>query len=288
MIKKLIIPAAGYGTRFLPWTKSMPKEMLPIIDRPVIEFVIREAVESGITQIILVTSSNKHSVEDYFDYNKELETQLKEAGKDHQICDIKEVADLAKLIIVRQKEQLGNGHAVLQAKEIVNHEPFLVAWGDEFMIATPPSLRQLIEVYNKYNATTIRVIESHDKTHADRYAFIEGEEIEPGVYKVKKIIEKPGQDNMPSNLASIGGYAFAPEFMEILSRQEKGKGNEIWLADAIEKLLESGQPVYAKRIDGEYFDCGNKLDYLKTIVINGLKRDDLGKEFDEFLRDMIK
>jgi len=285
VIKKLIIPAAGYGTRFLPWTKSMPKEMLPIIDRPVIEYVIRDAVLSGIKQIILITSSKKHSVEDYFDYNIELERQLFDAGKKHQIKGIKEMADLAQFIIIRQKQQLGNGHAVLQAKDIVGDEPFAVAWGDEFIDSEKPNLRQLFDVYNKYQATTIRVIKSKNKEDADRYAFIDAKEVEKDVFRVKKIIEKPGVGKTPSDLASIGGYVFPAKIMKALAKQQKGKNGEIWLVDAIEQMLEKGEPVYAKLVDGDYHDCGNKDDYLKAIVLSALKRKDVSKEFARFLKE---
>lgn len=287
-IKKLIIPVAGYGTRYLPYTKAAPKEMLPIVDKPVIQLICEEAVKAGIEQIILVTGANKRAIEDHFDYNFELEYKLQQAGKTEQYEDIRRIARMARFIYVRQKEPLGNGHAILQARELVDDEPFAVVWGDEFHVAEKPHLEQLIDVYKKYQKPVISLIKSPEDKHAsycNSYGCADSEELEDGTYKIKNIIEKPGVEKAPSNLFSMGGYIFTPRIMEILAETEPGKGGEIWLADALARAVKEDE-VYGKLIESKYYDTGSKLGFLQATVDSALKRDDLKDEFKKYLSEL--
>src|SRR5947209_5829169 len=241
-VRKAVIPAAGYGTRFLPVTKSVPKEMLPIVDRPVIQYVIEEAVASGIDQICIVTSSSKFSLEEYFDYNYELESRLKAAGKQKEYEEIRRVADQAAFYFVRQKEQLGNGHAVLCAREFVADEPFAVLWGDDFVYAEPPRTQQLLNVYTRHGGSVITAFRSTHPDDLRKYGVVRGQPVEPGVTRVEGVVEKPGPEKAPSNLASIGGYVFTPAIMPILENLAPAQGGEIWLVDAI------NQPAQQRRV----------------------------------------
>lgn len=285
-ITKLIIPVAGYGTRFLPFTKAMPKEMIPIVDKPVIQQICEDAVESGITDIILITGSNKRAIEDHFDFNFELETKLQEAGKSEQYEEIRRVARMARFAYVRQKEPKGNGHAVLQAKQFVEKEPFVVVWGDEFHVATPPQIKQLIDTYDKYQKPVITLIRSPKDQHADycsKYGCVDATEVEPGIYKINSVVEKPKPEDAPSDLFSLGGYVLTPRIMEILAQTEPGKGGEIWMVDALDQAIKEGE-VYGKLIDSQYFDIGSKIGFLKATVDAGLKREDTRDEFREYLK----
>lgn len=267
-IRKAIIPVAGYGTRFLPYTKAVPKEMLPIIDKPIIQFVVEEAVASGIEDIIFVTASGKQNIENYFDYNLELEQFLKEKGKTDLSHDLRKIADMAKFFYVRQKEPLGNGDAVLQAKPFVGDQPFVVMWGDEFFEGDVPPTAQLIEAYDKLKAPVLNVVESpKDDFDAwcSRYGCLDGIEVEPTIYKINRIVEKPSPPSAaPSHFFAIGRYLLTPEIFEYIENLAPGKGGEIWLVDAITNYNKE-HPVYAKVAEKTtYWDTGNKQNYAKA------------------------
>lgn len=285
-IRKLVIPVAGLGTRFLPATKAQPKEMLPVVDKPIIQYVVEDAVKSGITDIIMVTGPSKRAVEDHFSPNYELVNLLKKQGKESVAEEVKKIADMANFIFVRQKGPYGNGTPVLCAKNIVGNEPFAVMWGDEFFY-TPrkPQLQQLIEVYEKYGdpvITTCKVSNEDTK----KYGIIDALEVESGVYKVKKIIEKPGPEKAPSNLAILGGFVLTPDIFEALEKTKLGKDGELWLADAHEKVLKT-RPYYACLVDGTYYDTGSKLGYLKANVDFALLDKNLSKDFRDYLKSVV-
>jgi UTP--glucose-1-phosphate uridylyltransferase len=282
-VRKAVIPAAGYGTRFLPVTKAVPKEMLPIVDRPVIQYVVEEAVASGIEQICIVTSASKFSLEEYFNYNYELESRLKTAGKLKEFEEIRRVADQASFYYVRQKEQLGNGHAVLCAREFIGDEPFAVLWGDDFVSAEPPRARQLLDVYERHGGSVITVFQSTNPEDTKKYGIVQGRQVEPGVTRVESVVEKPGSEKAPSNLASIGGYIFTPAILPILEKLAPAQGGEIWLVDAINQLAQQA-PVFACEYrHGRYYDCGNKLEWLKANIEFALRRPELADGLREYL-----
>lgn len=286
-IRKIVIPVAGYGTRFLPFTKSIPKEMLPIVDRPVIQYIVEEAVEAGIEEIILITGYSKRAIEDYFDYNLELDYALEKAGKTEQRQLIREVSDIARFVYVRQKEQLGNGHAILQAKDIVGDEPFIVMWGDEIFQGKPTKLQQIIEVYKEKQAPVIFCMQRREPWDYDRYGYIRiKEECGDGLFRIEDLMEKPGVDKAPSPYASIGCYVLTPDIFPLLESQQPSEGGEIVLADALNSLAHQ-RPVYAKEGSNlKYFDCGNKLEYLKAVVEYALDREDLGEDFRHYLKNL--
>jgi len=280
-VRKAVIPAAGYGTRFLPVTKASPKEMLPIVDKPVIQYVVEEAVEAGIEEIIFITSSNKRALEDHFDYNFELEEQLRRSGKDKELKEIRSISDMARFVYVRQKEAKGNGHAVLMAKDLIGDEPFLVLWGDEFLSCNPGRSNQLVDAYQKTQASVITVIKTTDPADTNKYGYIEAQKIN-GLYKIKHLIEKPGPEKAPSNLASIGGYVFTPTIMSILENLPE-KNGEIWLADAIDRLAQT-EPVYAcELVDASYYDSGSKFGFIKANIDFGLKHPETKQALLEYL-----
>lgn len=286
-IRKLVIPVAGYGTRFLPFTKSIPKEMLPVVDKPVIQYIVEEAVEAGIEEIILITGYSKRAIEDYFDYNLELEVLLERSGKEAQRKLIRDISDMAKFIYVRQKEQLGTGHAILQAREVVGNEPFVVMWGDEVYQGKPSKLQQLCQSYEQHPQPTLFVMERTAPADYDRYGYVRiNQDLGDGIFKVDEVVEKPGQAAAPSPYASLGCFILTPEIFEILENQQPGKNGEIWLSEAINTLAHQGQ-VLARKAEGlTYFDCGNKFEYLKAVVEFALERDDLGGDFRAYLKGL--
>ena len=284
-VRKLIIPVAGYGTRFLPATKAQPKEMLPVVDKPVVQYIVEEAVKAGIEDIILVTGSSKRAVEDHFDYNYELQSWLKKQGKEEQREEIKRIADMANFIYIRQKGPYGNGTPVLCAEKIIGSEPFMVAFGDDlFLGKKKPHLAQLMEVYNKYGDPVLTAVET-TKEGTSRYGIIDGKEIEPNTFQVNTLVEKPGPEKAPSLLASIGGYLLTPDIFQVLKNTKLGKGGELWLTDAI-ATLSKDRPLYARRFEGEYFDLGSKLGWLQANVTLGLRHEELKKPFSKFLRTL--
>jgi UTP--glucose-1-phosphate uridylyltransferase len=283
-IRKAVIPAAGLGTRFLPATKAVPKEMLPIVDVPVIQLIVEEAVESGIEEIVIITSAAKRSIEDHFDYAFELERRLAEAGKHADVERIRAVAELARFVYVRQGEPLGNGHAVLCAREVIGHQPFAVLWGDDLARAQPPVCRQLVDVYERHRGSVLAVM-AVDEAELSQYGVIAAERMNGRTHRVKGLVEKPPPGRAPSNLAAVKEYVLTPEIFDILQDTPRGQGGEIWLADAINQLAER-QPVFAYEFVGERYDPGNRLGFLKATVEYALARDDLGSEFRAYLRSL--
>lgn len=287
-ITKALIPAAGFGTRFLPQTKAMPKEMLPVVDKPVIQYVVEEIVESGVKDIIIVTGSNKRAIEDHFDNpSEDLVQNLVNGGKEKILEEIKKISEMANFIYIRQKGPYGNGTPVLAGEAVIEDEPFAVLWGDEFISAKPPRLAQMIEVYEKYGGIVISGVKIEKKEDLRRYGIADLEPVEGNVFKIKSIVEKPDPELAPSNIATHGAYILPPEIFSALKRVQPGKGGEIWLVDAINLLRDEGMPVYAVVVkDATYYDTGNKLDYLKTVVEHGITHEEFGEEFKEFLKSL--
>lgn len=287
-INKLIIPAAGWGTRFLPQTKAMPKEMLPVLDKPVIQYVVEEGVASGIKDIIIITGWHKRAIEDHFDRSFELEKHLEKNGKEKELAQIKKIATLANFIYIRQKSELyGNAVPVLAARAVIGKEPFAVMWGDEFIIAKPPRLAQMLNAYKKYKGAIISAVRIESKDKLSHYGIADMERVEKSVFKIKKIVEKPSPTEAPSNLATHGAYILPPEIFEIISNLQPGRKGEIWLTDAINELIKSGFPVYACEIkNAKYYDTGNKFEYLKTVVEFALSSPDFSREFKKYLRGL--
>lgn len=286
-IKKVVIPAAGWGTRFLPETKSMPKEMLPIVDRPVIQYVVEEAVAAGIKDVIIITGYYKRAIEDYFDKSFELEMHLKNSGKIEELEYLEKITHLANFIYIRQKGKLyGNAVPVLSSEPAVGKEPFIVMWGDEFIKSNPPRLTQMIEAYQKHPGVIISSLRV-DKNDVSRYGIVDVDPVENNLFRIKKIVEKPSPEDAPSNLAALGAYILPPEIFDIIRNLKPGKKGEIWLTDAINVLINSNYPVYACEIqNGKYYDMGNKLAYLKAVIEFGLKRPEFSAELKEYLKKL--
>lgn len=280
-VRKAVIPAAGLGTRFLPATKAMAKEMLPIVDKPTIQFIVEEALKSGIEDILIVTGKAKRPIEDHFDANLELETNLKEKHKDELLKLVEETTDI-NLHFVRQKHPLGLGHAVLQAKAFVGNEPFVVMLGDDLMEDEIPLTKQLMLDYENTHASTIAVMEvPEDETH--KYGIINpGEEVEEGLFNVKNFVEKPKLGEAPSNLAIIGRYLLTPEIFSVLEQQEPGAGGEIQLTDAIDTLNKT-QRVFAHEFKGIRYDVGDKFGFMKTSIEYGLKHPEVQENLKEYI-----
>jgi len=285
-IRKLVIPVAGLGTRFLPATKAQPKEMLPVVDKPIIQYVVEDAVKSGITDIIMVTGPSKRAVEDHFSPNYELINLLKKQGKHEMAEEVKKIADLANFIFIRQKGPYGNGTPVLCAKDVVGDEPFAVMWGDEFFYCPKkPQLKQLIDVYEKYGDPVITAHNTNDEG-TTKYAIIDGVKVENGVYQVKKLVEKPGPEKAASRIAALGGFVLTPDIFEALENTKLGKGGELWLQDANAKVLKK-RPYYACLVDGTYYDTGSKLGYLQANVDFALRDPKLSKDFRKYLKSVL-
>jgi UTP--glucose-1-phosphate uridylyltransferase len=285
-IRKAVIPAAGFGTRFLPQTKAMPKEMLPIVDKPVIQYVVEEIVASGITDIVMITGWHKRSVEDHFDYPFELEKRLEEAGKEKELAEVRRIADMANFIYVRQKGPYGNATPVLCAKSVIGNEPFAVLWGDEFIYAKPPRLKQMIDVYEEYGSAVISGVRIPDKKDLSRYGIADVKRVKDNVFEIKNIVEKPDPDKAPSNLAAHGAYILPPEIFPIIENLKAGRGGELWLPDAIDQLLKI-EKVYACEIkNAKYYDTGNKFEYLKTVIEFALEHPEINGELKAYLRGL--
>ena len=287
-ITKVVIPAAGFGTRLLPQTKAMPKEMLPVVDKPLIQYVVEEAANSGVNNIIIITGANKRAIEDHFDVpNEDLIKNLMAGNKEHILNKIRKIADMANFIYIRQKGPYGNGTPILAAEPVIEDEPFAVLWGDEFIYSTPPRLKQMIDVYEKYGGVVISGVKIDKKEDLKRYGIAELEHVTGNVHKIKRIVEKPNPDEAPSNIATHGGYILPPDIFSALKRVKPGKGGEIWLTDAINLLKDEGIPVYTVVIEnGQYFDTGNKFEYLKTVVEFALQHDETKEEFKHFLKGL--
>jgi len=283
---KAIIPAAGHGTRFLPATKAQPKEMLPLVDKPAIQFVVEEAVASGIDDILIITGRGKRAIEDHFDRSVELELILKEKGKNDLLAEMEHIADLADIHFIRQKEAKGLGHAILCAEKHVNDEPFVVLLGDDIVHSKVPCTKQIINWYQKYDAPVIAV-EEVPKHMIESYGIVDGEEVEKSIYLIKDLVEKPKPEDAPSNLGIIGRYVLTPQIFDALKKTKKGKGGEIQLTDAL-RILNQAQKMYACDFEGVRYDLGNKIDYLKATVDYALMRDDLSSEFRQYLKSIKK
>lgn len=283
-ITKAVFPAAGLGTRFLPATKASPKEMLPLVDKPLIQYVIEEAVSSGIEEVVLVTGRGKRSIEDHFDVAFELEEDLKAKGKHKLLSEVQRIAEMVTFCYIRQKKALGLGHAVLTAKRVVGNDPFAVLLGDDIIDAEVPALKQMIQVYQRYPAT-ILAIQKVPKSQTQHYGIIDGKKLEDGVYLVNDLVEKPMPDEAPSNLAIIGRYILTPEIFTAIERTKPGKGGEIQLTDSL-RLLGKEQPIYAYEFQGKRHDAGDKLGFLKATVEYGLKNKEFGKEFRNYLQKL--
>ncbi|MFZ5391258.1 MAG: UTP--glucose-1-phosphate uridylyltransferase [Patescibacteria group bacterium] len=284
-IKKVIIPVAGFGTRFLPATKAQPKEMLPVVDKPILQYMVEEAVASGIEDIIIVTNFNKRAAEDHFDHLPELENWLLKQGKQKAFEQISQIADLANFIYIRQKGPYGNGTPVLCAKHVIGQEPFAVVWGDDLLIGEPPRLKQLIDVYKQYGSPVVTGYEVDDEG-TKHYGILKTKPLTEDVFEVQGIVEKPGPTEAPSRLASLGGYILTPDIFNILENTSLGRDKELWLVDAIEALRQH-RPIFAKKVQGTYYDVGSKLGWLKANVDLALNHPDIKDDFKKYLSEKI-
>ena len=282
IIRKAVFPAAGLGTRFLPATKAQPKEMLPLVDKPIIQYGVEEALASGVDNIILVTGRGKNAIEDHFDVSVELETFLEARGKTELLAEIRKISNLINFSYVRQGEPLGLGHAVLVTRNLVGDEPFAVILGDDVIDATPPALQQMIDVFNEMQGPVL-AIERVPKSDVSAYGIIDGEEVKPGVYRIKDMVEKPPRDEAPSDLAIIGRYILTPDIFPALEATASDRSGEIQLTNGLRRLLKE-RPIYGCRIDGVRHDTGNKLGFLKAVVYFALRRPDLAEKFSDYLR----
>ena len=286
-IRKAIIPAAGLGTRFLPATKAQPKEMLPIVDKPTLQYIIEECVQSGIEEILIITGRNKKSIEDHFDRSVELEMELEKAGKQEMLEMVREISDMVNVHFIRQKQPRGLGHAILCAKTFVGDEPFAVLLGDDVVYNDQkPCLKQLIDCYGEYK-TSVLGVQTVDPQDVNKYGIVGGLHIEDRVYKVKELVEKPSVEEAPSNVAILGRYIITPKIFEILENTKPGKGNEIQLTDALLKLIEH-EAMYAYDFEGRRYDVGDKLGFLQATVEYALRKEDLRDGFIEYLNNIIK
>jgi UTP--glucose-1-phosphate uridylyltransferase len=283
-IRKAVVTAAGWGTRFLPATKAQPKEMLPLVDKPIIQYVIEEAVASGIKQIIIVTALGKRAIEDHFDRSFELEDILKKKGDGELLRKLQNISELADICYIRQKEQLGLGHAILVTKDLIGDEPFAIFLPDDLIQAKVPAMKQMIEVYNRYQHSVIAV-EPVAKEDTKAYGIIGPKQLEDRVYQVQSLVEKPEPKDAPSNLAIVGRYILTPEIFGMLEKTAPGKGGEIQLTDGLRLLLEK-QPIYAYQFEGIRYDTGMPLGFLKASVEFALNRPDIGAKFREYLRQL--
>ena len=283
-IRKAVFPAAGLGTRFLPATKASPKEMLPLVDKPLIQYVVEEAVASGVESVIIVTGRDKTAIEDHFDISFELEHLLRERGKDKELKQVRAISEMARISYVRQREALGLGHAVLQARDFVEGEPFAVMLADDIVDAETPALRQMMEVYEKYDAPVIGTMQVEGEA-ISRFGVIDADEVSAGVYKIKDMVEKPPFAEAPSDLAIIGRYILTPDIFDEIEGTRPGAGGEIQITDAMRSLLKK-RPFYAVRFQGTRHDAGDKLGFLIATVEFALKHPALGLEFKEYLRSL--
>ncbi len=289
-IRKAVFPAAGLGTRFLPATKAQPKEMLPLVDKPIIQYVVEEAVASGVDNIVMVTGRGKTAIEDHFDVSYELERILEQRGKKELLAQVRDVSDLIKMTYVRQKEALGLGHAILVTREVVGNEPFAVMLGDDIIDAETPCLRQMIEVYEKFGQSVVAIQEVEGKAISS-YGVIAGKPVagdsfDGRLWEISDLVEKPPLEKAPSNLAIIGRYILTPEVFAAIESTTPGSGGEIQLTDGLKNLLARGQKIYGWRFHGRRHDAGDKLGFLKATVEFALKRDDLGGPFREYLKSL--
>ncbi|MFZ1701902.1 MAG: UTP--glucose-1-phosphate uridylyltransferase GalU [Pyrinomonadaceae bacterium] len=283
-IRKAVFPAAGLGTRFLPATKASPKEMLPLVDKPLIQYAVEEAVASGIESILIITGRDKTAIENHFDISFEMEQMLKERGKLDLLEQVRAVSDIAQVSYTRQKQALGLGHAIYQAKDFVGNEPFAALLADDIVDGETPALKQMVDVFEKYDAPVIATMQVAGEA-ISRFGVIDAEEVEPNVYRIKDMVEKPAFADAPSDLAIIGRYIFTPDIFGAIEQTKPGSGGEIQITDAMRILLKT-RPFYAVKLDGRRHDAGDKLGFLIATVELALKRKDLGSEFRDYLRSL--
>lgn len=286
-IKKAILPVAGFGTRFLPATKAQPKEMLPIVDKPVIQYLVEEMVASGIEEIIFVTGRGKRAIEDHFDISYELEKTLVEKNKQDLLKAVRGISSLAKFSYVRQSMPLGDGHAVLQATNIINREPVLVIFGDSLYDSQVPTAKQLIEAYEKYGESIVGLSQI-EKSEVSKFGVVEGEKLEDRLYKITNFVEKPQPEETESNLVAVGKYIITPEIFDILARIKAGESGEIRLADAFEVMLKNNRPIYGMELEGEWLDTGDKFNFMKASIHMGLKHPEIGEKLKKYLKEINK
>jgi len=283
-VRKAVVLAAGYGTRLLPATKAQPKESLPLVDKPIIQYTVEEAVASGLRQVVIVTAASKRAVEDHFDRSLELEMTLREKGDLARLAEIQRISDLADIVYVRQKEQRGIGHAVLQAKDVVGNEPFALLFPDDVIVADPPVTKQMIDVFDARGGSVIAV-EEVAENDVESYGIVGGEDVGGGVVRVSELVEKPKPEEAPSRLGIVGRYVLTPEIFATIERTAPGKGREVQITDAIAALMET-QPVFAYQFHGRRFDTGRPLGMLIASIELGLRRADIGPGLREFLRTL--
>jgi UTP--glucose-1-phosphate uridylyltransferase len=285
-IKKAILPVAGFGTRFLPATKAQPKEMLPVVDKPVIQYLVEEAVAAGIEEIIFVTGRGKRAIEDHFDYSFELSKTLVEKNKLDLVKKVQAIENLAKFSYVRQPVPLGDGHAIKCAAHLIrDDEPVLIMFGDTLYDSQVSPARQVIDTFEKYGDPVVGLSEVAQE-EVNKFGVIDGLDLGDGNFEIKKFVEKPNIGEAPSNLAAVGIYAITPEVIHTLQTMKEGKSGEIRLADAFDLMLEAGRPLYGKKLEGEWLDTGNKFNFIKATIKLGLKDEEIGNDLRQFLQDL--
>ena len=288
-IRKAVIPAAGFGTRFLPQTKAMPKEMLPIVDKPIIQYIVEELVDAGIEDIVIVTGYHKRTVEDHFDRpSMELVENLRMGGEKKKplLEETEKISEMANFIYVRQKGPYGNGTPLLNVRHIVGDEPFIYTWSDDFIKASPTRFKQMLEIYEEFGSSVLASIRAKKDEDYDRYGFAGGKQIRDGLIDIETVIEKPGKDNAPSDLANVSGFILTPDIFDYIDQAHSTlkEGDELYYNDALKLMLADGKKVYAAEIkDGKYYDTGNKLEYLKTVVEFALEHPEMKDKFREYL-----
>ncbi len=285
-VRKAIIPAAGLGTRFLPATKAQPKEMIPIVDKPTIQYIVEEAAAAGIEDILIISGRNKRAIEDHFDKSYELEEELHRKGKQELLSVVEEISNIANIHYIRQKEAKGLGHAIYCAKSFIGDEPFAVLLGDDIVDSGTPCIKQLMDVYSEYR-TTILGVQKVPVQDVSKYGIIAGTQIDERIYKVKGLVEKPDVEQAPSNIAILGRYIISPRIFEFLEKATPGKNGEIWLTDALQQLMEN-EAMYAYDFVGDRYDVGDRIGFLKATVEFALKREDLSNEFSAFLKGKVE
>jgi len=285
-VTKAVIPVAGLGTRFLPATKAQPKEMLPVVDKPVIQYIVEEAVAAGIKEIIFVTAIGKRAIEDHFDRNFELEYRLEQKQKKEELAALERIGKLANFAFVRQQKPLGDGHALLSAAPFIgDDESVAVLFGDDIIASDIPAIGQLMDVFRKYNDPVV-AIQEVPEDEVSRYGVIQGTNIEKNTWEVQRFVEKPKKEEAPSNLAAVGRYIITPEIMERLAETKPGKDGEVRLADAFAGHLANGQPLYGCKFEGRRYDCGSKLGYVEATVDFALKHPEVNGEFKKYLKEL--
>lgn len=290
-VRKAVIAAAGFGTRFLPQTKAMPKEMLPLVDKPIIQYIVEELVEAGIEDIVIITGYSKRSIEDHFDnMSADLRKNLHDSGKEELLAETKKIANLANFAYIRQKGPYGNATPIANAAHLIGDEPFIYTFADDFIVAKPSRFKQMIDLYHQRGSSVLPCIRVTKDIDYTRYGIVAGTQIEDGLIQMSTIVEKPGKENSPSDLASVSGYLLTPDIFDYIEQARKSlvEGKEFQVQDAMQLMINDGKTMLAYEVaNGQYYDAGNKLEYLKTTVDFALKHDDLKEPFMEYLRKVV-